>query len=228
MAKIEHSSPDPASLAFSILTPKAPLMTLNTPKSHANRPQPGDTLLLATHNAGKARELAAALTPFGFQLRTFADEGLASPDETGRTFEANATLKATHGREARACWTLADDSGLEVTALHGAPGVDTAHFGGWEKLLEVLQDTPLHARAARFVCVLALQSPEGETHLFQGICDGAITLEAQGDQGFGYDPVFQPEGSAHTFARMTPEEKGATSHRGRAMAQLTAWLEGRE
>lgn len=202
-------------------------MTLNAPELQHLRPQRGDILLLATHNAGKARELTAALAPFGFQIQTFADHHLASPPEDGGTFAANATLKAAYGRKACGHWTLADDSGLEVEALQGAPGVDTAHFGGWQTLLNVMRDVPAGARTARFVCVLALQSPLGETHLFTGLRAGQITEDAQGDLGFGYDPVFQPAGHTSTFAMMTAAEKQEFSHRGQALRQLMAWLAAR-
>lgn len=200
-------------------------MTLNVPNFQANRPKRGDTLLLATHNAGKARELETLLARHGFQIRTLADEGLPAPEETGTTFEANAELKATHGRIATGYWTLADDSGLEVLTLNGAPGVDTAHYGGWGTLLKALHNTPEDQRQARFVCVLALQSPQGETHLFKGICEGSITLEGRGEKGFGHDPVFRPEGQEQTFAEMTSAEKHAFSHRGAALRDLTRWLD---
>jgi len=200
-------------------------MTLNAPHFQAKRPQRGETLLLATHNAGKAREFLTLLAPHGFLIRTLADENLPAPEETGTTFEANAELKATHGRTATGHWTLADDSGLEVFTLKGAPGVDTAHYGGWEKLLSVLQTTPKEERQARFVCVLALQSPEGQTTFFTGFCEGVITTDARGEKGFGYDPVFRPESQERTFAEMSAEEKHCFSHRGAALRQFTAWLE---
>ncbi|TKW60913.1 MAG: RdgB/HAM1 family non-canonical purine NTP pyrophosphatase [Blastochloris viridis] len=200
-------------------------MTLNAPNLLENRPQRGETLLLATHNVGKARELETLLSPFGFRMRTLAEEGLPAPEETGTTFHANAELKATQGRLATGCWTLADDSGLKVLTLNGAPGVDTAHYGGWEKLLNALKETPEKQRQARFVCVLALQSPQGVTTFFEGVCEGVITLDARGEKGFGYDPVFRPEGQLQTFAEMTAEAKHSFSHRGAALRQPAAWLE---
>ncbi len=200
-------------------------MNLNAPYLHENRPQRGATLLIATHNTGKAREIINLLSPHGFVIRTLAEEGLPAPEETGRTFEANAELKAQHGRSATGYWTLADDSGLEVLTLNGAPGVDTAHYGGWEKLLEELRNTPEEQRQARFVCALALQSPEEKTYFFRGLCKGSITLQNHGDKGFGYDPVFRPEGHALTFAEMSGEEKQKYSHRGAALRALAQWLE---
>lgn len=200
-------------------------MTLNIPNLHAKYPKQGDTLLLATHNAGKARELQTLLAPYQFRIRTLAEENLPAPDETGTTFEANAELKAKHGRIATGYWSLADDSGLEVLTLNGAPGVDTAHYGGWEKLLDALRHIPEEQRQARFVCVLALQSPQGETHIFHGFCEGSITRERRGEKGFGYDPVFQPEGQQRTFAEMSPAEKHSYSHRGAALKALTQWLD---
>ncbi len=199
-------------------------MTLNTPNLHTKRPQRGETLLVATHNTGKAKELIALLAPYGFHIRTLAEEGLPAPEETGKTFEANAELKATHGRMATTCWTLADDSGLEVLTLNGAPVVDTAHYGGWETLLDALRDVPEAQRHARFVCVLALQSPHGETTFFKGTCEGHITLQGQGEKGFGYDPVFRPEGHERTFAEMNSDEKHALSHRGAALRHFSQWL----
>jgi XTP/dITP diphosphohydrolase len=200
-------------------------MTLNTPNFQEKTLQRGDTLLIATHNAGKAHELTALLAPYGFVIRTLAEEGLPAPEETGTTFEANAELKASHGRSATGHWTLADDSGLEVLMLNGAPGVDTAHYGGWETLLNALRDTPTDKRQARFVCVLALQSPQGTTQLFKGMCEGSISTEARGEKGFGYDPVFRPDGQERTFAEMSADDKHSYSHRGAALRQLLAWLE---
>lgn len=200
-------------------------MTLNAPYLQIKRPKKGDTLLVATHNTGKAREIANLLISHGFEILTLANTNLPAPEETGRTFEANAELKATHARVATGFWTLADDSGLEVLTLNGAPGVDTAHYGGWERLLTALHATPDEQRQARFVCVLALQSPDGETFLFTGTCEGRISREARGDQGFGYDPVFLPSGETRTFAEMSAGEKQEHSHRGQALRQLCAWLE---
>lgn len=203
-------------------------MTLNALSFQHKRPQKGDTLLLATHNAGKVREISELLIRYGLTVRSLAEAGLPSPDETGETCEANAKLKAYNAWKHTGLWSLADDSGLEVQALNGAPGVATADYGGWEHLLNALSHVPDHQRQARFVCVLALQAPDGETVLFQGHCEGVITQQARGEHGFGYDPVFQPHGDTRTFAEMTKEEKHAFSHRGKALQALLAWMENGE
>ena len=178
-------------------------------------------LTLATHNAGKVQELRAALAATG--LAVTGAENLAAPEEGHDSFEANALLKARFAAAALGTWALADDSGLCVEALDGAPGVDTAHFGGWERLLAVLKDVP-EPRRARFECVLALCAPDGRAQIFRGTCAGVITQQAQGDGGFGYDPVFRPEGAAVTFAAMDAAVKQGLSHRGQALRALCDWL----
>ncbi len=181
--------------------------------------------VLATHNAGKLAELQSALGGLGWELSGLAGHGLPAPDETGTTFEANALLKARAANDATGLWALADDSGLEVAALDGRPGVWTADFGGWEKLLEVMQDVEDGARQARFICVLALVRSGEEPLYFKGACDGVITRAGIGDGGFGYDPVFVPHGETRTFAQMDKAEKAAFSHRGKAVAALLEWAE---
>jgi XTP/dITP diphosphohydrolase len=181
-------------------------------------------LILATHNQGKIQELADALRNTRWTVTGASELGLAAPVEDGGSFTANAFIKANAAALASGLWALADDSGLEVDALGGAPGVESAHFGGWKKLLEVMTHVPQDLRNARFKCVLALVRT-GQTPLyFHGICEGTISLEALGDGGFGFDPVFIPAGETRTFAQMTKAEKATLSHRGAAMQKLLAWL----
>ncbi len=181
--------------------------------------------VLATHNPGKLGELKAILEPYGWKLESLAERSLPVPDETGTTFKANALIKALAAADATGCWALADDSGLEVDALDGQPGVDTAHYGGWEKLLTALEGLPEAQRGARFVCVLALCRPGFEPLFFKGVCEGRIAGAGVGDGGFGYDPVFIPAGEARTFAQMEKAEKYRFSHRGKALDALLAWAQ---
>lgn len=191
-------------------------------------------LIVATTNEGKARELAELLAGVRARLRgltEFPHAGVA--EETGETFEENAAQKATfYGRLLRAA-TLADDSGLEVDALGGAPGVHSARYAGEgasdgrrvERLLEELGRSGARDRSARFVCVVAIYEPDGGTiHLFRGVCEGRIADEARGANGFGYDPVFVPEGYAESFAQLPPDVKRRISHRARALAGAKAYL----
>lgn len=179
--------------------------------------------ILATHNPGKLDELQSALAPLGWHLTGLAEHGLPAPAETGTTFDANALLKAQAAATATGLWALADDSGLEVAALGGQPGVMTADFGGWEKLLEVMRDVPDGQRQARFICVLALVRPGADTLYFMGSCDGVISRNGSGDGGFGYDPVFVPTGDTRTFADMNKADKAGFSHRGKAVKALLEW-----
>ncbi|HEY0078730.1 MAG TPA: RdgB/HAM1 family non-canonical purine NTP pyrophosphatase [Pyrinomonadaceae bacterium] len=185
-------------------------------------------LLVATRNAGKVREFASLLsdTP---QLRI---RGLSEfprtteVEETGSTFEENASLKARAYAAQTGLWTLADDSGLEVDALGGAPGVFSARYGGLPAtdsdrtalLLKNLETVPDHRRRARFVCVIAVFRPStGALNLFRGQCDGHIAHAPRGTHGFGYDPVFVPDGYSQTFGELPSELKHHLSHRARAL-----------
>jgi len=182
-------------------------------------------LLLATHNEGKRSELQALLGN-EIDVRSAAELGLASPEETGTTLAENAALKADHGARLTELVTLADDSGLKVSALHGAPGVYSARYAGNAAtdadnralLLERMQAIPSHLRAARFVCALALARPGRTTQVVEGKCCGIIAAEARGRFGFGYDPLFElPDG--RTMAELTAEEKRQVSHRADAFRQ---------
>ena len=183
-------------------------------------------LLIATNNAGKLRELRALLDVPGLEVVGLRDvPGAPEVEEDGDTFEANAIKKAVSLARFSGLWTLADDSGLEVDALGGEPGVRSARYAGEpsdtdannRKLLAALAGEP--HRHARFRCVLALASPAGETHCVSGACEGVITTEPRGDGGFGYDPVFQPDGYSQTFAELPIEVKNRISHRARALAE---------
>lgn len=208
-------------------------MTLpeNTSSSSIGRPHNDScrTLLLATRNAGKTRELRSLLEPLGWTILNAADIDLPEIAELtakqGATFAGNARLKAEHGSLFSGFWTLADDSGLCVDALGGNPGVDTAHYGGYEKLLDALAGIEKQQRTAFFECVLALARPGLETLLFEGRAHGVIAEHPHGTQGFGYDPVFVPEGYDQTFAEMSGDMKMATSHRGKALKRFLEYME---
>jgi XTP/dITP diphosphohydrolase len=191
-------------------------------------------LLLATSNAGKVRELAQLLEGLHLTLRNLSEfESVPTVEETGVTFEENASLKATfHGRRT-GLLTLADDSGLEVEALNGAPGVRSARYAGEDatdgqrvaRLLEELKGTSDVEGRARFVCVLALFDPEvSRLRTFRGVCAGRIAATARGSQGFGYDPVFVPEGYDLSFAELPTEIKQRISHRALALADARDYL----
>lgn len=185
-------------------------------------------VIVATHNAGKVKELESMLGRLGYTVESLLDHVDApETDETGETFEENALLKATEAAAYFGHAVLADDSGLEVDALDGAPGVYSARFAGLEKsdaannalLLEKLEGVPEEERTARFVCVLALAKPTGETLTVRGTMEGRIGFEASGSNGFGYDPLFVTA-SGQTAAELTKEEKAMISHRGNALRKL--------
>ncbi|GGD51428.1 RdgB/HAM1 family non-canonical purine NTP pyrophosphatase [Erythrobacter arachoides] len=195
-------------------------------------------LVIATHNAGKLREISALLAPHGVDCVSAGALGLPEPAETGRTFVANALIKARAAAEASGLPALADDSGLSVEALGGRPGVYTADWaerqwfegdpgrdwymamGKVEGLLQ--QQGPDTSRACAFHCVLALAWPDGEHAIYEGTVAGQFTWPPRGDLGFGYDPAFVPEGREHTFAEIDPSEKHGISHRANAFAKLRA------
>ena len=195
----------------------------------------GPKLVIATHNEGKLREIRALVAPFGIECLGAAELDLPEPEETGTSFVANAELKARAAADLAGLPALSDDSGLCVEALGGEPGVYTADWAetpsgrDWmlamqkveDKLQALGPDTP---RGAEFVCVLALVWPDGRTETFEGRMPGSLTWPPRGQLGFGYDPVFVPEGHAETFAEMDPAEKHAISHRARAFAKLKAAL----
>ena len=194
--------------------------------------EPGTRLVVATHNLGKARELAEILDN-RFPLVTSGELGLTEPDETETTFAGNALLKARAAAEASGLVALADDSGLSVAALEGAPGIHSARWAGpgrdfalaMAKVEERIEEEGgAGDLAAWFTCALALAWPGGPAVVVEGRVDGTLTFPPRGERGFGYDPIFIPEGHAQTFGEMDPAAKDAMSHRARAFAKLKAAL----
>lgn len=196
------------------------------------------SLVIATHNAGKLKEIGALLEPYGVKCISAGSLGLPEPAETGKTFAENALIKARASAEASGMAALADDSGLSVAALAGRPGVYTADWaerqwfegdpgrdwymamGKVEGMLQQLG--PDTSREAAFHCVLAIAWPDGEHAIYEGRCDGSLIWPPRGDLGFGYDPVFVPAAREQTFAEIEPAEKHAISHRADAFARLVA------
>lgn len=193
-------------------------------------------LVIATHNPGKVTEIESLLGSHGIGCVSAASLGLGDPEETEVTFEGNARLKSQAAAAASGRWALADDSGLCVDGLDGAPGVYTARWAGenrdWafgmQKIAEALSEKGIAPEGARahFICVLSLTSPEGKTRTFTGRVDGRLTFPPRGDKGFGYDPIFIPDGHGVTFAEMEPDAKHAISHRSHAFRQFLACLDG--
>jgi XTP/dITP diphosphohydrolase len=198
----------------------------------------GETLVIATHNAGKLKEIAALLAPYGLNCISAGSLGLPEPAETGKTFAENALIKARAAAESSGLPALADDSGLSVAALDDRPGVYTADWaerqwfegspgrdwymamGKVEGLLQELG--PGADRSCHFACVLALAWPDGDYAIYEGKVDGTLTWPPRGTMGFGYDPVFVPLDESRTFAEHDPAEKHAKSHRAAAFARLVA------
>ena len=191
----------------------------------------GMRLVAATHNPGKAREIEALLDGH-YEVVTAGFLDLPEPEETESTFVGNALLKARHAAEASGLVALADESGLSVTALGGAPGIYSARWAGPDrdfavamaKVEERLEDLGSDDRSAWFTSALAVAWPDGPCVVVEGRVDGQLVFPPRGDGGHGYDPVFQPEGSDKTFAEMDAAEKDAVSHRGRAFDKLKAAL----
>ena len=188
--------------------------------------------VLATHNPGKLREMGEILKDFGIEVVSPRDLGITvDVEETGATFAENAMLKAKAICQAAGLPAIADDSGLCVDALNGAPGVYSARYGGeglddrgrYMLLLSSLRGAP--TRAAHFACAVACAFPNGDTLTAEGRCDGSIAYAPLGDGGFGYDPVFLLPGTGKTFGQLTQEEKSAVSHRGRALREFSEKLE---
>mgnify|MGYP001019374294 CR=1 FL=1 len=188
-----------------------------------------NTLLLATRNQHKQRELEELLNPLGIKVKSLADiPDCPEIEEDGQSFEENAIKKARLTAIYTGMTTLADDSGLEVEALGGQPGVYSARFAGEpgndeannRKLLRLMQDIPADQRQARFVCVVAISDPDGTTRTVSGVCEGQIAFEPRGTGGFGYDPLFIPTGYTRSFAELTAEEKNRISHRAKALQKL--------
>lgn len=182
-------------------------------------------LVLATHNPGKVQEFRDLLAGAWGGKVVGADElQLIPPDETGGSFYANAALKAEAACTTSGCWSLADDSGLCVDALKGLPGVDTATYGGYMTLLAAMDGLESAQRTAQFVCVLALARPHEPTLLFEAVEQGDISETPRGEGGFGYDPVFIPQGHEQTYAELGQAFKAQHSHRAQAFHKLVLWL----
>ncbi len=192
-----------------------------------------DKLVIASHNAGKLREIALLVEPFGILVSSAADHGLPEPEETEDSFEGNARIKAHASAKGTRLPALSDDSGLEVDALGGAPGVFTADWaetpGGrdfpmaMEKVWNALQKTGDAAPfSARFVCTLCLAWPDGRDAIYRGEVEGTLVWPARGNRGFGFDPMFLPLGETETFGEMDPSRKHAMSHRAHAFQLLVA------
>jgi XTP/dITP diphosphohydrolase len=184
-----------------------------------------DRLVVASHNPGKVEEIAALLKPFAIAVTSAGALGIREPEETGNSFEANAALKARRAAQASRLPALADDSGLVVPALGGAPGIYSARWAGPSKDFRQAMERVNRAlgdkeRSACFVAVLALAWPDGDTDLFRGEVQGSLIWPPRGDRGFGYDPMFVPAGGLLTFGEMDPGEKHRISHRARAFAKL--------
>ena len=192
-------------------------------------------LLIATSNAGKAREFKSLLAGLPFRLVTLSDEGIdLVVEEPGETYAENATGKAVAYSRASGLLTLADDSGLEIDALGGRPGVRSARYAGTgasfaekiDRLLGELQDVPAERRTARFRCAIAIAEPGGRVHLVEGTCDGLIAQEPRrvGQRGFGFDPIFYLPDYRQTMAEIPPAVKNRISHRARAAAKARPLL----
>lgn len=187
-----------------------------------------ERLVIASHNQGKLVEIRQLVEPLGYSVAGADELGLEEPEETGKTFTENAVLKARLAAEASQMPALADDSGLEVTALGGSPGIYSARWAGPDRDFSVAMQRVSEAllmvesldRSCRFVCALALAWPDGHHESFVGTIEGHVVWPPRGDKGFGYDPMFQPVGHELSFAEMEPEAKHAMSHRAKAFSQL--------
>jgi len=193
----------------------------------------GGRLVIASHNAGKVREIGDLLAPYGAEVVSAGDLGLGEPEETETTFAGNARIKAHAAAKGSGLPALSDDSGLAVDALKGQPGVRTANWAEtpegrdfrlamekvWVALHVAKAPEPRHAQ---FVCALCLAWPDGEDAVFEGEVSGTLVWPPRGERGFGYDPMFLPDGETETFGEMEPERKHAMSHRARAFERLVA------
>lgn len=190
----------------------------------------GDKLIIATHNAGKVREIGELLAPYGLSVSSSGEHNLPEPVEDGDSFAANAEIKARATTQATGLPALADDSGLSVAALDGAPGIYSARWAGTHKDFamamnkihqELLaRNVPESNWQAWFICDLCLCLPDGQVYHFEGRVDGTLRFPPTGENGFGYDPIFVPNGESRSFAEMANDEKKAMSHRAHAFAKF--------
>ncbi len=197
------------------------------------RLESGSRLVVASHNEGKIREINDLLRPCGVVAVSAGELGLPEPDETGQTFAENASLKARAAAKASGLTALSDDSGLAVAALDGEPGIRSARWAGpdrdfalamrnVEEKLQAAGATSPATRSAQFVCALCMAWPDGETRVFEGRVDGMLVWPPRGHKGFGYDPMFLPDGYDVTFGEMDPDVKHGISHRAVAFRRLMA------
>ncbi|MAI91091.1 RdgB/HAM1 family non-canonical purine NTP pyrophosphatase [Ponticaulis sp.] len=191
-------------------------------------------LIAATHNKGKVKELKALFEPLGFTVTSAIELDLEEPEETEKTFAGNAALKALAAARTTGKPALSDDSGLEVFALNGQPGIYSARWAGeprsfenaMKRVEDELKTKNTDDYSARFVCALAIGWPDGHTEIFEGEVRGHLEFPARGDQGFVYDPIFVADGETITFGEMDPDKKHAMSHRADAFVKLKTMLEG--
>ncbi|UOQ46437.1 XTP/dITP diphosphatase [Halobacillus salinarum] len=191
-------------------------------------------LIVATKNSGKAAEFREMFSKYTIEVKSLLDfdDPVNDIEETGTSFEENAAIKSEAICSKFNVPVLADDSGLVIDALNGEPGVYSARYAGEEKddqkniekVMAKLKDVPENDRTARFICAIAVSRPDKETFIKVGKCEGSIALEERGNHGFGYDPIFIPNGSNRTLAEHTPEEKNSISHRKNAILQVEGWL----
>ncbi|SHN07623.1 XTP/dITP diphosphatase [Gracilibacillus kekensis] len=191
-------------------------------------------LIIATKNKGKMKDFIGLFEPFGIKVYSLSDlsEPVEDIEETGTTFQENAAIKAEAVCRMFNIPVIADDSGIEIDALNGAPGVYSARYAGeakddlanLEKVLDELKGVPEEQRTGRFVCVLAIAQPGQKTIFKRGECEGTIGDQAIGEHGFGYDPIFYPAGSSRTMAELTLEEKNQISHRKNALDKIENWV----
>jgi XTP/dITP diphosphohydrolase len=208
-------------------------MTIKTEQIKKREPSLTD-LVIATYNPGKIRELSSLLSNLPLQIHSLKEfPSIVEVEETGSTFSENSLLKATSYAKQTGYWALADDSGLEVDALNGRPGVLSARYAGEHasdnernmRLLEELSKIPDDKRQARFICVIALSNPDGDkTYTFKGTCEGRIANSPEGNEGFGYDPIFIPNGYNQTFGVLPKEIKQSISHRASALKATLDFL----
>jgi XTP/dITP diphosphohydrolase len=191
------------------------------------------TIVVASHNSGKVREISSLLAPLGLEVKAAQELGLPEPEETGSTFLENATLKARAAAARSGLTALADDSGLCVFALGGAPGIHSARWAGADRdfaraiarVERELKELETQDYSARFVCALALAAPGTEIETFEGEVRGQLRFPPHGSRGFGYDPIFVADGMRQSFGEIDPAQKHAVSHRARAFAKLRIFLD---
>ena len=192
----------------------------------------GKPLVIASHNQGKVAEIRAMIAPFGIEVKSASEANIEEPEETGLSFAENAELKACHAMQATSLPSLADDSGLVIPALDGAPGIYSARWAGpgkdfsvaFSRIQTLLDEKKLRTADAYFIADLCLCLPGGAIHHFEGRVDGTLTFPPRGTQGFGYDPIFIPKDHDLTFGEIVPEKKHRMSHRARAFEKFLHFL----